>query len=211
MKITIAIILVLLSSASFAQHPRYENIFEAAKAGDIADVRLWLQLGAPIEMKRENNLTPLLVSLKYSHADLARLLLSRGANANARSDEGWSAIHYAVTAFIDTAFLSVLIKHGADIDDLTVIKSRPLELAVFERQHLMVRQLLVLGAYPDNYPGLPSPLHAAISKDDPVSCKILLEFGADMERRYMGNSARAFAFGRGSFAVQKIFAQYSSK
>ena len=60
-----------------------QNLFQAARYGDIANVRKYLDLGANIEVKDYRGLTSLQIACIYGHLDVVRLLLDRGANVEA--------------------------------------------------------------------------------------------------------------------------------
>ena len=60
-----------------------QNLFQAARYGDIANVRKYLDLGANIEVKDFRGLTSLQIACVYGHLDVVRLLLDRGANIEA--------------------------------------------------------------------------------------------------------------------------------
>ena len=64
-------------------NPSEQNLFQAARYGDIANVRKYLDLGTNIEVKDFRGLTSLQIACVYGHLDVVRLLLDRGANIEA--------------------------------------------------------------------------------------------------------------------------------
>lgn len=55
-------------------------LLKAARAGDAARVREWLDAGVPIESTDPNRLTPVMLAAQGGHAEAFRLLVERGAN-----------------------------------------------------------------------------------------------------------------------------------
>jgi ankyrin repeat protein len=60
-----------------------KGLFQAARYGDIANVRKYLDLGANIDVEDYRGLTSLQIACIYGHLDVVRLLLDRGANIEA--------------------------------------------------------------------------------------------------------------------------------
>ena len=67
----------------------------AAKKGDVSEVERLLAAGANANgrtmtsLKFPRNSTPLMVATRYNHFDVMRLLLDRGADIEARNDDGY--------------------------------------------------------------------------------------------------------------------------
>jgi ankyrin repeat protein len=60
-----------------------QGLFQAARYGDIANVRKYLDLGTNIDVEDYRGLTSLQIAGIYGHLDIVRLLLDRGANIEA--------------------------------------------------------------------------------------------------------------------------------
>ena len=110
----------------------------AANNGKLALARLLLDHGASIDVQQKLGKTPLMAAIKniqpvpelqaqvsksmgeplesiawlQEHEDVARLLISSGANTNLRESFGTTALHYAVDAGSLT-IVELLIRHGA--------------------------------------------------------------------------------------------------
>lgn len=72
-----------------------DDILAAAKAGDRSGVETALASGASVNARGDYDATPLMRAASYGHANVAALLLDRGANSNARSALGQTPITMA--------------------------------------------------------------------------------------------------------------------
>ena len=125
----------------------YTHLHQAISDNNPERVELMLDLGADIELatKDGGQYTPLHLAaggafLRDSVPDIARLLLERGANPNARGRLGYTPMHIAAqTGQLEA--IRVLYEHGADPTLETVSRSgngaTPLDEAADNRSGLM--------------------------------------------------------------------------
>jgi hypothetical protein len=114
---------------------------------------------------------------------LARLLIERGADIEAKTKNGQTVIHIA--AFNDYGISALLLEHGADANATDVYGSTPLHYAIYHnRNGRIVKLLLAHGAVVDarDSTGL-TPLHLASRNQKKAAIKLLLEHGADVNAR----------------------------
>jgi len=71
------------------------NLLSAAASGQTRRAEMLLGAGANIETRDRNKRTPLMLAAQHGHAETVRLLLSKGAQDNARDADGLAA--YALT------------------------------------------------------------------------------------------------------------------
>lgn len=88
-------------------------LHEAAKKGNLDEVKHLIEEGADVNVKDENSDTPLYIAVGQGHKDIAELLILKGANVNAAGHKGWTPLASAAySGYKDLAEL--LIKHGGE-------------------------------------------------------------------------------------------------
>jgi len=88
----------LLDRGAQLNRPGWTPLHYAASGPEIKLLTLLLDRGASIEATSPNRTTPLMMAARYGPPDAAELLLSRGANARARNDQGLGAADFARAA-----------------------------------------------------------------------------------------------------------------
>jgi ankyrin repeat protein len=116
----------------------------AAFFGHPDAVTLLLDRGADIDVRSTNrrlrSVTPLHSATAGHRTDVAVLLLERGADPNAAQPGGWTALHLAA-ANGDVALCRALLKHRAKRTAMSDDRTRPLDFAIENRHHEVVRLL----------------------------------------------------------------------
>lgn len=118
----------------------------------------------------------------FGEADLARLLIRRGAQVN---QPGWTPLHYAA-ATGQLGMIRLLIEeHHAYIDAPSANGTTPLMMAAREGQTRAARLLVELGADPSlrNQAGLGAPEYF-LRRDQADDARYLAEKATDFLRRY---------------------------
>ena len=90
-------------------------IRDCACRGDIEGVKKCLESGESIETRSSYGHlyeTPLIVAADYGHYDLVKYLLRKGADVNAVSKQGWTALIHACRNN-DVKIIRLLVDHGA--------------------------------------------------------------------------------------------------
>lgn len=104
-----------------------KNLYDYAEKGDIVHVRDMLQRGSNPDKRGglwfDNELTALHIAVKKRHYEIIKLLLSKGANVNARTNYGESPLHLAVqrNSFneqfaVQRDIAELLIINGVDVN-----------------------------------------------------------------------------------------------
>jgi ankyrin repeat protein len=110
--------------------------------------------------------TPLMLAAINNQLDLARVLISRGADVNR---EGWTPLHYAASKG-HREMMRLLMENDAYIDSESSNGTTPLMMAAFSNSPLAVKLLLEEGADPTlvNHANA-SALDIALSKENQQS------------------------------------------
>lgn len=157
-------------------------LHKAASGGSIANaVALLSTESFDVDAGDANSLTPLMLAVDRGHAHVARILLNRGADWAAVSDDGAAALHIATTNG-NLAATDLLLEAGADVEAAmsTALGSRPLHLAADGGHSEVVRVLIEAGADPNSRrsDGV-TPLFAAMYQGHIDATRELLRAGAN--------------------------------
>ena len=130
---------------------RRDTLLAACRRGDRATAQLLLDLGAPASTREPpatiflTGRTALHVAARHGHADLARLLLARGARADALYTGNRHPLHEAA-AGAHAAVARLLLEHGAAADPRDEAGYRPLHVACMAGAREVAECLLDAGA-----------------------------------------------------------------
>lgn len=97
-----------------------------------------------VEVRTRTDESPLMFAALNGQLDLARLLITRGADVN---KPGWAPLHYAATRG-HLAVMNLLLEHHAYIDASSPNGTTPLMMAAFYGTPSAVKLLLEAGADP---------------------------------------------------------------
>jgi ankyrin repeat protein len=97
-----------------------------------------------VEVRTSTDENPLMFAALHGQLELARLLISRGADVN---KPGWTPLHYASTGG-HLAIMNLLLEHHAYIDASSPNGTTPLMMAAFYGTPSAVKLLLEAGADP---------------------------------------------------------------
>jgi ankyrin repeat protein len=154
-----------------------KNLVNACARHERADVERLLAAGADVNMNSDSPMkpTPLLAAVSKNHVEIARALLSRGADPNA----GVSLLKpLAEAARLGNAdMVRLLLEHGANPNTPGVMGSTPLIMAKSSEiaRALLDRGALINVAGPDGR----TPLMVAAMNGDLDLTEFLLQKGAD--------------------------------
>ena len=164
-----------------------EEIYDAILADDAGTVKKLLDKdpGLVNTKKHDRELMPLHLAAAMNREEIAGLLISKGADLNARDSlenwraRGWSALHWAADND-SIEVIRLLIKNGAEVDDFDKYNQTPLHLAAAEG-HLRAAEILIsAGAELSSVDAEgQAPLHMAALNNQSEMIVLLLSKGAD--------------------------------
>lgn len=117
-------------------------LHDAARNGDITEVRDLLDAGVPVDYEYGLYGTALHEAVFFGHTEIATLLLDRGADVNGAVYDGFTPLHYAVCLELAT----LLLDRGANVNAKNDDDCTPIHLAVFAERHEIVALLASRGA-----------------------------------------------------------------
>lgn len=119
------------------------KIFNFAREGDTANLRLYIENGVPINLTNDKGDTLVMLSSYHGHLDTLDLLLEKGADVNRVNDRGQTPLAGAVFKG-EEAIVRRLIEGGADARlgtpsamDAAKMFNKPEYLALFENASTM--------------------------------------------------------------------------
>ena len=170
-----------------------QQLFYAAGRGNLDAVKDALDNGADIDVIGIMGNTPLMCAAKLGHEEVAKFLVSMGADLNARAEDGTTLLYYAIVK--DKKLAKFLIDAGVDINAKDNEGRTPLFSAIEGRGEI-VRWLIEAGADLDvQYHGMTLLHLASYSRNEEVA-KLLIDGGANLEiKNPQGQTALAHVTG----------------
>lgn len=174
-------------------HETTKQLHDAVEAGESERVRELLDSGVSVNALTIHHVTPLMTAARRRNEPIAKLLIERGADVNAKDKRSaiWEGrqtpLHYAVRAG-SLEIVRLLIESGADVDCINQSWRTPLQEAVTGGRRSIVRFLLESGANPNGPEKCDDPPIVSAARNH---CDLVAEFlkrGADPNR--FGGSGR---------------------
>lgn len=78
------------------------DIHAAAGEGNLGDVKAFIKAGGAIDKRDADRWTPLMLSVREGHVEVARHLLRNGAALEAKDGDKWTAMHVAAAVRVST-------------------------------------------------------------------------------------------------------------
>lgn len=127
----------------------HKAILKAAKSGDLASIKMLLELDASLLGARDKDgSTPLHCAVWKGHQAAVELMLERGADVNAQNQNdhwGTTPLHAAAHAN-QAAIAKMLIERGADVNARDLAGKTPLHHTTFHKAKAVAKVLEGHGA-----------------------------------------------------------------
>ncbi|KAL8988055.1 MAG: hypothetical protein Q9177_002810 [Variospora cf. flavescens] len=156
----------------------------AAQRGEVEAVKLLLAYGANPNNIDSTKMTPMHYAAQATKPVCLQPLMGNGATITQQA-RGWTALHYICSFHDDTAYIRLLLDHGADVNTRTYVGKTALSLAII-RNHVKGAAFLIgKGADLDVLDNEgQSPLALAIKFGNLESLKLLLQSGAAVHKLF---------------------------
>jgi len=126
-----------------------ESLAQCVRDGECKAVELFLESGFPVDVRDKTGVPMLCLAARHKHRGIVELLLSKGADINALSDDrGYTALMDA-TQQGETSLVDYLLEQKADPNIRSKDGQTALILAVGRNDATMVTSLLANGADPE--------------------------------------------------------------
>jgi len=159
----------------------FTPLHEAAKDGDVSEVKELLSKGAEVNAKTTGGFTPLHYAAWKGHLDVVKELLAKGAEVDAKSNGGYTPLHYAAS---DVEVVKMLLAKGAEVDAKDEDVHMLLHKAASKGDVDLVKALLAKGAEVDAKDKYrKTPLHLAAYNGHLEVVKALLSNGAEVDAK----------------------------
>ncbi|KAI1897841.1 hypothetical protein AGOR_G00087420 [Albula goreensis] len=134
-------------SAWYVEEPQriFVNINHCAKVGELESLRLAFAQQVPVDVKDRFYKTPLMTACASANYEVAKFLISLGANVNACDQFNWTPLHHACHAG-QVEIIDLLVQAGAGLDAPALNGATPLMRAIQSCRPNCVEYLINAGA-----------------------------------------------------------------
>jgi len=188
--ILFCLLFVLATGYRAESAPRTPTLYEAARSGNLAEVKRHLDKGADVDAKDAEGITPLMRAAEGSNKlEVVKALLDKGADANATNNAGWAPLMWAAYHG-NTEVAKALLDGGANVNATNKAGHTPLMMAASEGRIKVIKLLLDKGANLNakNLHGW-TPLTWAVSKGHKEAAEFLKQRGAKEYQQQFGSQS----------------------
>ena len=156
-------------------------LHEAAKSGDVEQIKSLISEGADVNRRDSNQWTALHEAAHNGKIEAARLLISNGAEVDVKEKDGWTPLFLALPSG-NQDLISLFVNNGADVNvKCGQYEETPLQYAARNDFKEITKLLIDSGADVNTKDeNNISPLHGAVLRNQKDIVKLLLDNGADV-------------------------------
>lgn len=200
---------------SWGNTPLHNAIRSGLRTQGIGIIQVLVKRGANINTKNDRDgKTPFHVAVSKGDVEVVRLLLSHGADVNARDKYGATSLHSAASEGT-TKIAELLLANKADINARDSFGNTPLHNAILSGLHIegigiietLIKQGANINAKNDNGETL---LHLGISEGDAEVVQLLLSHGADVNVTTK-HGATSLNLARNSTAITQLLQKHGAR
>lgn len=170
---------LMLAAASLALAA--DDIFDLARFGPEHDAEKLIEKDPGLLESMNEVGTPLMVASNFGKEEMVIFFLGKGADPNAKAEEGWTALHFAAFAGHPNT-TRILLEHGAKVNALGEQSvGTPLHQAAYLGHADVAKILFEHGADPNAETGNYGvrPIHIAAERGHKEFMDLLAKEGAD--------------------------------
>ncbi|MBS1718368.1 MAG: ankyrin repeat domain-containing protein [Armatimonadetes bacterium] len=165
-----------LPSAPFTSNKKDEKLFRACLYGSAKDVQAAIAAGANVNARNTAEATPMMYAVRDT--EKLRLLLGKGADVNAVSKHGATALMVAAGTIGRLDSVKLLLSAGAKPNAYRDEGEGALALAAFLNDSVEIQFLWKAGARIEKYPMIPATMALYANNFD--AFKTLIRLGSDI-------------------------------
>lgn len=158
-------------------------MFTAVDDNAIGIVTFLLDNAMAVDCENRDNWTPLALACRKGHAELAELLIARGADVSHKALGHITPLHMAARHG-NGDIVRILLEHEANINGRDKGSYTPLTTAIYYRKPELAKHLIEMGADIEikSY-GAWAPLHHALNQGQPEIAMLLIDRGARVSEK----------------------------
>ena len=168
------------------------TIHLAARVGDLAKVKRFIEEGTDVNAKDKGGETPLFSAVCAENSDVTKFLIAKGADVNAKDNIGATPLNLVIRSRGSKDVVELLVSKGANVNAKTKSGVSPLHSACMRGQKDVAELLIAKGSDMNaRITGGPAvgmtPMHFAAVSGQTEVVELLITKGADINARENNN------------------------
>lgn len=131
------------AAAAAANVPEIDNLFDAARYGDLEAVEDFIAIGKDVNAADKESRTPLHYASGFDHPEIAQMLIDEGAKLEAQDSKGNTPLHYAA-GYGRAQLVELLLTAGSNASAKNIDGQTPYELVLANERNPLNANLPVM-------------------------------------------------------------------